>query len=115
MAVADDLDLGLVRDCFEVWVQDGALGGEGGGVAVGGGEGVEELGYVVLGAGGEGGLVFEEEDLVGVEGGLDDFFVGGGQRVEVGIVDLGADGVGCSWAWGEGLHGDVGGGCVGHF
>jgi hypothetical protein len=43
-AVADDLDFGLVWDCFEVWVQDGAFGVESLAMAVAGGFGVEEAG-----------------------------------------------------------------------
>lgn len=78
VAVADDLDLGLVGDGLEVRVEDGAgFGGEGGGaVAVGGGEGVEAVGEFVLGAGGDVGLVLEDEDLVLEEGGADDGEVG---------------------------------------
>lgn len=78
VAVADDLDLGLVGDGLEVRVEDGAgFGGEGGGaVAVGGGEGVEAVGEFVLGARGDVGLVLEDEDLVLEEGGADDGEVG---------------------------------------
>ena len=43
-AVADDLDLGLVGDCFEVRVEDGFFGVESLAVAVGGYAGVEEAG-----------------------------------------------------------------------
>jgi hypothetical protein len=65
----------LVRDRFKVWVQDGALGVEGGAVPVGGAGRVEAAGQLVLGAGREVGLGLEDEDLVGEEGGPDGFEV----------------------------------------
>ena len=78
VAVADDLDLGLVGDGLEVGVQDAAgLGGEGGGpVAVRGRQGVEAVGELVLGARRQVGLVLKDEDLVLEEGGADDGKVG---------------------------------------
>lgn len=79
-AVADDLDLGLVRHGFEIRVQDAAFGVEGFAVAVAVGARVEALGELELGFGREAGLVFEYEHLVLVEGGSD--------QVEVGI-----------WSW----------------
>lgn len=88
-AVADDLYLGLVRDGFEIWVQDGfrlSLA-----MAVGFDRGVEHLRQVVLGSGGEGLLVFEEHELVLVEGFLDDFEVGLGEVFKIGAVDFGAE------------------------
>lgn len=48
-AVADDLDLRLVRHGFKVWVQDAAFGVEGLAVPVLRGGGVEALGEFVLG------------------------------------------------------------------
>ena len=48
-AVADDLHFGLVRDGFQVRVQDAAFGVEGLTVAVAGGGGVEAVGQFVLG------------------------------------------------------------------
>lgn len=50
-AVAEDLDFGLVRDGFQVGVQDAAFGVEGLAVAVAGGGGVEAVGQFVLGFG----------------------------------------------------------------
>ena len=52
-AVADYLDLLLMRDCFEVWVQDGFFGAsELFAVAVACGGGIEALIELVLGFGG---------------------------------------------------------------
>ena len=44
VAIADDLDFGLVGDGFEVWVQDAAFGVESLAVAVAGGGGVKAVG-----------------------------------------------------------------------
>lgn len=76
-AVADYLDLRLVGDGLEVRVEDG-FGPDGGGglvVAVpveGSGKRVEALGELVLRARGDVGLVLDDEDLVGEEGGAED-------------------------------------------
>lgn len=76
-AVADDLDLGLVGDGLEVWVEDGALGIEGLAVAVGAlGERVEALREFVLGAGRDVVLRGDDDDLVGEDGGAKDGEVG---------------------------------------
>lgn len=66
-SVADDLHFRLVRDGFQIWVQDAAFCVEGFAVAVALGGGVETVGQFVLGFGGEALLVFEEDDLVLVE------------------------------------------------
>ena len=71
-AVADDLDFGLVGDGLEVWVQDAAFGVEGLAVAVADGGGIEAVREVVLGFGGAGGLVFEDDDVLFVEGVADE-------------------------------------------
>lgn len=49
VAVADDLDFGLVGDGFEIWVQDAAFGVESFAVAVAGGGGIKAVGQVELG------------------------------------------------------------------
>lgn len=64
-------------DGLEVWVEDAALGVEGLAVAVRGGSGVEALGEFELGLWRDVGLVLEDDDLVGEEGGAD--------RVKVGV------------------------------
>lgn len=61
-AVADDLDLWLVRHGFQVWVEDAAFGVEGLAVPVLRGGGVEALGEFVLGSRGEVVLVFNDYD-----------------------------------------------------
>lgn len=79
--VADYLDLGLVGDGLEVGVEDG-FAGDRGLVAVvavaveGGGERIEALGELVLGARGDVGLGLDDEDLVGEEGGAEDGEIG---------------------------------------
>ena len=60
-------------------------------------------------------MVFEEDDLVGVEGGFDDGFVFWGEGGEVGAAEFGADGVGGAGTGREGVNCDGGGGGVGHF
>lgn len=76
-AVADDLDLGLMRDRLEVRVEDGPLGVQRLAVAVRArGLGVESLGDLVLRPGGDVALVPEDEDLVGEQGLTDDVKVG---------------------------------------
>lgn len=76
-AVADDLNLGLVRDGLEVRMQDGALRVDGLAVAVRGGSGrVEALRELVLRLGRRVGLVLYDEDLVGEEGVMEDSKVG---------------------------------------
>lgn len=71
-AVADDLDLGLVGDCFEVGVEDGAFGVYCFAMTIRGCEGIEAVGELVLGAWGDVGLGFEDYDLVGEEGVTDE-------------------------------------------
>lgn len=88
-AVADDLDLGLVGDCFEVGVEDGAFGVYCFAMTIRGCEGVEAVGELVLGAWGDVGLGFEDYDLVGEEGVTDEGKVG----VWVGDVSGGCSGV----------------------
>lgn len=77
-AVADDLDLGLMRDGLQIRVEDAALGIEGLSVTVGGCRRVESTDELVLGCWGDVLLILEDEDLVGEEGVTD--------RVEVGIL-----------------------------
>ncbi len=71
-SVADDLDFGLVGDGLEVWVEDAAFGVEGLAVAVADGGGIEAVREVVLGFGGAGGLVLEDDDVLFVEGVADE-------------------------------------------
>jgi hypothetical protein len=76
-AVADDLDLRLVRHRLEVRVQDGALRVDRLAVAVArGGSRVEALRELVLGLGRGVRLVLEDEHLVGEEGVAEDGEVG---------------------------------------
>ena len=70
-AVADDLNLGLVRDGLEVRVEDGPLGVEGYAVAIGGRRGIEPVGELELRLGRGVELVLEDYHLVGEEGGAD--------------------------------------------
>ena len=65
--VSNDLDLWLVRNGLQVWVEDAPFAVLGFSMAVGGGGRVEALGEGVLGFGGEVELVFDDEDEVFVE------------------------------------------------
>ena len=67
VTVADDLDFGLVRDRFQVWVEDGAFGIEGLAVAVAFGGRVEALGELTLGFWGAVRLVLENDYGMTVE------------------------------------------------
>lgn len=67
-AVADDLDLRLVRHSFQIWVEDAAFGVEGLAVPVLRGGGVEALGEFVLGFWGEMVLVFHDHDEMFMQG-----------------------------------------------
>lgn len=71
-AVANDLDLRLVRDGFEIRVKNGAFGVYGFAVAVGACcFGIEALGEFILSLGRYMALVFEYKDLMGEECGAD--------------------------------------------
>ncbi len=67
-AVSNDLDLRLVRDGFEVWMEDAAFGVEGLAVAVLRGGGVEALGEFVLRFRGEMVLVLNHYNEVFIQG-----------------------------------------------
>jgi hypothetical protein len=75
-AVADDLDLRLMRDCLEVGMQDGTLGVQSLAMAVAGRSRVEEVGEAELGSRGDVALALEEQDLVREEGSADRLEVG---------------------------------------
>jgi hypothetical protein len=75
-AVADNLDLGLVRDGLQVRVEDGPLGVEGCAVAVRGRRGIEPVGELELRLWRDVELVLEDDDLVGEQGGADHVEVG---------------------------------------
>ena len=75
-AVANDLNLGLVRDRLKVRVQNAALGVEGLAVAVRGGGRVEATGQLELCLWRQALLVLEDNNLVRVECLLDDCKVG---------------------------------------
>ena len=62
-AVANDLHLGLVRDRFQIGVEDAALCVESFAVAVRLGVGIESSGKVILRFGGQGGLPFQNDHL----------------------------------------------------
>jgi hypothetical protein len=75
-SITDDLDLRLVGDCLQVWVQDAALCVQGLAVAVTGGNRIEALSELELGLGRDVALVLEDYDLVAEERVFNDFEVG---------------------------------------
>jgi len=94
VTVADDLNFRLVRDSLEVRVEDRPFCVERFSVAIAGCKRIEETRYFILRFWRKCVLVFEEDDLVVVEGGFYDFRVGGGEVFEVRIVKFGAEVVG---------------------
>jgi|SRR5579859_5817248 len=84
-AVADDLNLRLVGDGFEIRVQDRALCVESLSVAVAGSRGIEEVVEMELLGGCQSGLVLDEDDLMVVKCVADDIEVFFG---DIGKVDV---------------------------
>jgi hypothetical protein len=76
-AIANDLDLGLMRDRLEVWVENGSLGVQRLAVTIRARSfGIKSLGDLILSLGREVALVLEDKDLVGEQGLTDDVKVG---------------------------------------
>lgn len=76
-AIANDLDLGLMRDRLEVWVENGSLGVQRLAMTIRARSfGVESLGDLILRLGREVALVLEDKDLMGEQGLTDDVKVG---------------------------------------